>query len=256
MSSITIRNVVGHGVFELPTTESAANAATQALNTILEGIPWFKYDDARILIGAPNQSSVQELMFLIKTFFYNGSIIPDVDSLRNSLTTALLANPDINSIGSIFINGADPGAIFWQQWPEIEWVDSVNGIVKFIDNIPAGAQIELGKFCRYRTGPHVRMGVPYPVPHLGKRFRRMLRLPVDETQIDMNTYIRNPGSHKRNVFRARFIWPAPPGTLAPASGVVGPLAPYGIVTAIAHELTHHVRILLEAGPSKFSYNHD
>lgn len=251
MPSITIRNVVGSGVFAIPTTETAAGIATTALKSLLNGITWFYYDDARILVGAPGLLPSQELMFLIKTFFYNGSVIPNTNSLRLALTSALLASPDITSIGDISIDDGDPGDIFWHQWPEIEWIDGNTAIVQYVNNIPAGAQIELAKFTRHRLGPHVNSGssVVYP-DHIGKRYRRFLRLPVGGTQVDLSQYIRHNGNHvKRNIFRARFVWPAPPNTPAPAPGMIGPLAPYGVITGSPWEVNHRLSICMETAPS-------
>lgn len=250
MSSITVRNVVGTGVFAMPTSESAANAATAALKSILNGITWLYYEDARVLVGAPQFSVSQELMFVIKTFFYDGSVVPNTNALRIAINSALIANPNISSVGTINIEYNDPGDPFWHQWPEIEWIDTVNSIVQYVNQIPAGAQIELAKYTKHNRGPHASHITVY-TDHIGKRHRRMIRLPVGGVQINLTPYIRHASSSnsKRNVFRARFVWPAPPGTLAPAPGVVGPLAPYGVMTGSDWEQRHILPILMEAAPS-------
>ena len=54
MSSIIIRNVVGQNAFGIPSTESEADAATDALRTLLGTIQWLYFDDARVLIVYPD----------------------------------------------------------------------------------------------------------------------------------------------------------------------------------------------------------
>lgn len=245
MSSITIRNVVGQNSFAIPTTEAEANAATTALTSLLNNILWLDFDDARVLVVDSQNSITPELVFLISTFFYDGSIIPTVTAVRAAINAELLGDPDISSLGDINIEDSRPGDEFYQQWPEIEWVDARGTAVQFQGNIPAGAQIELGKYSKYRKGTND----PYP-PHIGNRYRRALRLPVEGRIVTLGPWVLS--TRKRNVFRARFVWPGPPGASAPAPGIYGPLAPYGIVTANRWERdTNNVYLFIEAAPSRY-----
>jgi hypothetical protein len=245
MSSITIRNVVGQNEFSIPTTETEAEAATAALTALLDNILWLEFDDARVLVVDVQNSTTPELAFVVSTFFYNGSIIPSVLELRSALNAELLGDPSISSIGDINIEDARPGDEFYHQWPEIDWLDSRGKVVQFKAPIPAGAQIELGKYSTYRRRPDL----PYP-PHIGNRYRRFLRLPVDGQIVSLDPWILN--TRKRNVFRARYVWPCPPGTPAPAPGIFGPVAPYGIVTANRWERdTNNGYLYIEAAPSGY-----
>jgi len=197
----------------------------------------------------PQSSSTPEMVFVIDTFFYLGSIIPTTNALRNALNTALLNEADIVSIGDINIDQASPGDIFYHQWPKIEWIDSIGGSVQFTDTIPAGAQIELAKYSRWKPGPH--FSGPYPLSdHLGKRYRRCLMLGAGERNISLLPWV---SGLFRNAFRARYVWPESPGTLAPAHGVVGPLAPSAIVTSVRAEQDPGQRIflLMACAPSMF-----
>jgi hypothetical protein len=252
MSSIIIRNVVGQGAFAIPTSEAAADAATNALQTLLDTITWLYYDDAKIMLVHPQNDPTPEMVFIIDTFFYLGSIIPTTNALRAALNAALLNEADIVSIGDINIDQGSPGDIFHHQWPEIEWIDSTGGSVQFTDTVPAGAQIELAKYTRWKPGVH--FATIYPLSdRLGKRYHRFLRLGVGERNISLSPWVNSSGRF-RNAFRARYVWPESPGTLAPAHGVVGPLAPYGLVTTILTEQTGYnlgVRLLMTCAPSMF-----
>jgi hypothetical protein len=244
MSGLTVRDVIGQNVFSMPANAAAADAASAALTTILNTIPWFECEDARVLVAAP-QGSAPELLFAVKNFFFNGSVIPTTSALRTAVRTALLSNIDISSIGNINVEDMEPTHGFYQQWPEIEWIDSRGGNVQFKDSIPPGAQIELGKYSKRTTDS----GATYP--RIGKRFRRFFMLGVGDRSLWMGLWCKT--SRKRNVFRARYVWPEPPGTLAPAPGRVGPVAPYGIVTCTNTEQGQwqNIKLLMEGGPSGY-----
>lgn len=250
MSAIVIRNVVGQGPFAPPSSESEADAATSALRSLLDTIQWLYYNDARVLMVHPNQDPTPEMTFLIDTYFYRGSIIPTVTSLRAALNTALLNNPNIVSVGDINIDDNRPGDIFYHQWPEIDWIAGNTTTIQFKDNIPAGAQIELAKYTRWKAGPHETGGV-FVSPHRGKRYHRFFRLGVGIRQTDLTPWIDTSGRY-RNTFRARYVWPVTPGQSAPVKEVIGPLAPYGIVTANQTErLLYGTLLLMQSAPSMF-----
>lgn len=251
MSSIIIRNVVGQGSLAIPSSESEAEAATTSLQNLLDTISWLYYDEAKIMLVYPESDPTPEMVFIIDTFFYVGSIIPTTNALRAALNTTLLADAEIVSIGDINIDESSPGDIFYHQWPEIEWIDSRGGSVQFTDTIPAGAQIELAKYTRWKPGIHFA-SVYQLSDRLGKRYHRFLRLGVGQRSISLLPWVNTSSGKYRNAFRARYVWPEPPGTLAPAHGVVGPLAPYGLVTTISQEQNFYLTsVLMECAPSMF-----
>ena len=252
MSSIIIRQVVGQGDFAMPSSQSAAEAASVSLTSLLSTIPWLYFDDARILILNPNNDVTPEMIFSIDTYFYDGDMIPTADSLRTALTTALLGSADIISIGNINIDDTIPGDIFYHQWPEIEWLDGHAGVVKFKDNVPAGAQILISKYTRFSPGPHVIRGTPVS-PHLGKRFYPFFILGVGSTQTNLSPWVI--AKTHRNSFKAQYVWRKKQGSTAPAQGIRGPLAPYTISTANNTEFQlHGMRLIFETAPSSFGHD--
>lgn len=234
----------------MPTTEAEAEAANTALRTLLATIPWFYYDDSRILIINQANDPTPEMSFLIDTYFYRQDIIPTTNSLRAALNTALLGDPDIVSIGDINIDDTIPCDMFFHQWPEIEHIDSRNGIVRFQDKVPAAAQIEICKYTRWKPDTHDGPMGPYPIPHLGKRFRPFLLLGVGDLQVDLLPW--NFNNRYRDNFTARYIWREPPGRVAPAKGIVGPTAPYSFSTTNRWEIAiGGIYLIMEAAPSSF-----
>jgi hypothetical protein len=249
MSSIIIRQVTGQGDFAMPTSQSEAEAASDALETLLSTITWLYFDDARVLILNPDGGATAEMAFSVDTYFYLGDMIPTTTALRAALNTALLGSPDIISIGDINIDDTMPGDIFYHQWPEVEWVDGHNGIVQFQDKVPAGAQILVSKYTRWSPGAHVISGNPVD-PHLGKRFHPFQILSVGTRQINLSPWV-NANRHRNN-FKAQYVWRKKQGSVEPAQGIRGPLAPYSISTANRTEFNvHQMRLIFEPAPSSF-----
>jgi hypothetical protein len=246
MSSIIVRNVIGQNDFAIPATESEADAATSAFRTMLDGIAWLHYDDARVLLISNEGDPTPELLFLVSTFFYDGTLVPTTNSVRAALQSAFIGEPNIISVGDINIDGMDPGQVFWHQWPEIDHIDSTNGVVYFKDNVPAGAQIEMAKFSKHARGAHSGYS-----DRKGKRYRRSVTLPRGVLSVDLSPLIL--GVRGRNCFRFRYVWPPPHGALAPAKSYIGPLAPYGVVTASLNERIFGATLFIEAGPSLYSH---
>ena len=253
MSSIIIRQVVGQGAFAMPTSESEAEAASAALEALLSTISWLYFDDAKVLIFNPNNDVTPEMIFSVDTYFYLGDMIPSTNSLRAALNTALLGSANIISIGDINIDDTMPGAIFYDQWPEVDWVNGHTGAIQFKDNVPAGAQILMSKYTRWSPGPHYIHPSGFVGPRLGKRFHPFIMLGVGSTQINLSGWV-NANRH-RNSFKAQYVWRRKHGSTEPAIGVRGPLAPYSISTANRTEAnTHGMRLIFEPAPSTFGHN--
>lgn len=116
MSQIFITNVVGTGVFAVPTDASELTAATNEFASIIAGVSAnLLYDlvDAWVQ-DSDVPSGPRSLSCLIHGFEYNGEVCPSASSIATLLgliRTALEAHASITSVGTLSANLVDqPGA--------------------------------------------------------------------------------------------------------------------------------------------------
>lgn len=248
MSNIIVRNVVGTGAFATPTSDTQLYTACASLQSILSGIPNFTFGSAVVQISN-TPPSLDEMLFLIDAFEDSLSwVSSDVNSLRTTIQAAILANPQITSIGEININMYEPYGTY-KAIPQIDRIDSVAGMVYFKDQIPSGAQIEVYRYSRARRGRTHRGHVCN-----GKRWRPDEMLARGQLSYNAGAHIRAP-RNGRTHFRFAYRWPAPPGTLAPAIGTRGPLSAYTVSTSVLIERPTggSSRLIIVASPSAYKY---
>jgi hypothetical protein len=116
MSQIFITNIVGTGVFAVPTNQSELTAATSELASIMAGVSAnFLYDlvDAWVQ-DSDIPSGPRSLSCLISGFQYNGEVCPSsaiMTTLLGLIRTAIEAHASITSVGILSANLVDqPGA--------------------------------------------------------------------------------------------------------------------------------------------------
>jgi len=247
MSNIIVRNIVGDGVFDIPTNDAELNAASDAFATILDGIADFTYETCLAQIIEVTEGS-QELSLIIDQFTYDGSwFTTSIGLLRATIETALTDHANISSVGNTDINVVEPKALYTYV-PQVERVDNWNGYIYFKDEVPPGAQIEVYRFARRDRGQiH---GDPGPYTRIGKRWRPDQLLGVGALSFNAGIYQKHP-LRGRTHFRFAYRWPATPGTAAPAPGIRGPLSAFTISTANPRERTHGSRLVIVASPSGF-----
>jgi hypothetical protein len=246
MSSIVIRNIVGTGAFSVPTTQDDLETLNDSIKDIVNNIPNFRCLSARgDMLSVDGE--VAEVLAIIGTFTYNGSVVPDTSALRTAITNGFLADPDITSIGDMEVKLVREGG-FYNQYPEIERVDDTNAIVYFTQEAPLGAQIEVMKYTQHYTGAHPHQDPlgPY-TSRLGKRYRPDRLLPLGATSVDLSAEGRQ---HRRCHFRFAYRWPVPDNSGGP--GVRGPLGTTTISTAVPRERLQLVRLIINPAPSGFS----
>jgi len=249
MSNIIIRNIVGTGPFQIPTTLDNLDATNTAITTILSGIPNFYYLGAKSqLIETP--SSPPELIAIIESFMYGGVIVPAPATVRSILLAAFTVDPNIGSIGSIDIRLVPEGG-YYHKYPQVNYVDTVNALINFVDDVPPGAQIEAYKYSKKNTGNHF---IPLPTPHYvdprkGKRYRPDRTMAKGSLTLDLTNAIR---INRRNHFRFAFRWPPPNSPTGP--GVRGPLGPFTISTTTPIERAQGGALLIYS-PSPCSFRH-
>lgn len=250
MSNIIVRNVIGTGVFAIPTSDAALYNACAALQSILGGVANFTFQSALVQV-VDTPLLPQEMMFLIDVFEDFGSwVSPDIGTLKTRLSSAFSSNPQITSFGNIDVNIYEPYNIY-KMVPQIDRIDSHAGIIYFKNEIPPGAQIEVYRYSRAWRGRLHGAGDYYCN---GKRWR-----PDEMLARGQRTY--NAGAHQRYYsqgrthFRFAYRWPAPPGTLAPAIGTRGPLSAYAVSTTVASlERANGPLLIITASPSGYHYN--
>ena len=249
MSNILIRNIVGTGPFQIPTTPTAIESLDSAINTIVSAIPHLTYKNAKgqVLsnIGAPD-----ELLATIESITYNGVIVPPTSALRAAIQTAFTSNPNITSVGSIEIRILPEGA-FYNIYPQVESLDAANAIVCFSSTTPPGAQIEAYKYSKHYAGEHHGSFANYS-DRLGKRYRPDRLMAKGQLEIDLSAAVR---VRRRSHFRFAYRWPPPlnlPGV--PGVGVRGPLGPLTISTTTPWERSQGTFLLINPSPSGMGHH--
>lgn len=244
MSNIIVRNIIGNGVFAVPSNNEELTAATQAFADILNGIADFTCETcvAQIVDISPNS---QELTMISDLFTYDGSwFTTDIGLLRVTLQTALTDHANILGIGTVDINIVKPKPLYTYV-PQVTRIDNRNGVIYFKNDTPPGAQLEVYQFARKNYndthGPYTRKG---------KRWRPSQLLPVGARSFNANN-LQKHNARGRTHFRFAFRWPAPPGSTTPAPGNRGPLSAFTISSATPWERANGTRIVIVASPSSF-----
>lgn len=247
MSNIIIRNVSGTGPFSIPSGLTQLQSMDAEIASILSGIPNLYYLSARGQV-LENPGFPQELIIIVESIMYFGSVVVNTTALRTAVNSAFTANPNITSIGTIEIRIVPEGA-YYNKYPQIEYVDSVNAIVQFVNDIPPGAQIEVYKYSFRRTGDHWVPTPPpghYADPRKGKRYRPDRMMAKGSLTLNLSNAIRQV---KRNHFRFAFRWPPPNSPIGP--GIRGPLGPIALSTTTPRERTQNgVLLIYEPSPSR------
>lgn len=249
MSNILIRNIVGTGPFQIPTTPDDIESLDNAINAIVGAIPNLTYKNAKGQLGS-NIGSPDELMAIVESITYNGVIVPPTSALRAAVQAAFTSNPNITSIGNIEIRILLEGA-FYNIYPQVASVDAVNAIVSFVNDIPPGAQIEAYKYSKHYAGEHQGSFANYS-DRLGKRYRPDRLLGKGQLQIDLSSTIR---LRRRSHFRFAYRW-LPPQNIAgvPGVGVRGPLGPLTVSTTTPWERSQGTFLLINPSPSGMGHH--
>jgi hypothetical protein len=246
MSNFIVRNVVGTGVFAIPTSDTELYDAAAALQAILNGVAGLRYETALVQI-VDIEPNPEEMTFVADAFTYNGSWIPaNLSAFRTAIMTALIAHPNIDGLGDFNMNLVEPKRLYTYV-PQVDRVDNRNGIIYFKDEIPPGAQIEV-----YRYARKLHNSSHGPYTRVGKRWRPDQLLPVGGLQYDASDDLRSPSSGGRTHFRFAYRWPDPPPSNGP--GQRGPLSAFTISTANNRERSQGCLLVIVASPS--SYNNE
>jgi hypothetical protein len=239
MSNLFIREITGTGVFQMPTTDEEIDALNTTVSGIINGIANLTNLGCSCQV-VNTEGAASEIAAVVESITYLGSICPNSASLRSAIRNAFLSYPDVTGIGSIDIKKVPEGG-FYNRYPILEYVDTVNGVIKLQDNIPPGAQIEVHKYTRHATGDHSGY-----TSHRGKRYRPDRLLARGITTCDLSTEIL---TKRRAHYRFAFRWPLANNT--GGAGVRGPLSPVTVSTASAREQLQGNLLIVVPSPCGF-----